>query len=333
MAPATQHTDAVNETRWLQTELSTITATLGLADTATLTDARDALATMTRLTDIQQVTGLADTATIAQAHVALERLRDDLETHPVAAGDADVAASQVGHRHTVTGELITQPRPTGRPDGQWEVWIATDDPAHAEAVRVVHRPASSVRDLLADAVGRHVTVTAHPEDVHRGIIRAESIGAARTNRSDDPTESVPASWPAKIERTILEYYVRPIAQVMAGVRAPASMDTTMTPTLAARFAKLAHPVTPRGGAPRLAAAYIQMASPRIDVSAAITIAGRTYPLAVGISATTGSLNIDAIRWPTLNLRAPGRQAGIRGPLQTGFAATADQSLAGHRAKR
>ena len=110
-----------------------------------------------------------------------------------------------------------------------------------------------------------------------------------------------------MQRTVLDYYVRPVAQVMAGVRAPTSLDTMMAPTMAARFATLARPVSPRGGAPRLATAYIQMGSPRIDVSAAITIAGRTHPLAIGMSTTTGSLHIDAIRWPAINLRAPGRQ--------------------------
>lgn len=333
MDAGTHDTDAVNETRWLRTELATITRTLGLADTATLTDARNALTTITRLAHIQQVTGLDDTATIAQTRTALDRLRGDLETHPAALSDAHTAPSPVGQRHTVTGELITPPRPTGRPDGQWEVWIATDDPAHAEVVRVLHRPAPPVRDLLADAVGRQVTVTAHPDDAHRGIIRAESIGAARPPAPDHPTAAAaPVSWPASMERTVLDYYIRPVAQVMAGVRAPASLATMMTPTMAARFATLARPVTPRGGAPRLATAYIQMGSPRIDVSAAITIAGRTHPLAIGISSGGASLNIDAIRWPTLNLRAPGRQTAIRGPLQTGFA-TNGQSLDGHRAKR
>lgn len=177
--------DARNEAVYFLDELDRLQHDLGLADDAIMAHTRQATTAMTRLARIQHTTGLADDATLAQVRDALCDIRADIDANTIAMSPATRPDGIAGQRHTVVGELVTAPRPTGR-GGRWEVWIATDNPAHADVVRVIHPPAPAIQALLAESVGRQVAVTAPPEATHRGVIHAESIGAVRT-----PTRTPP----------------------------------------------------------------------------------------------------------------------------------------------
>lgn len=101
---------------------------------------------------------------------------------------------------------------------------------------------------------------------------------------------------------LVEMYVRPVVEVLAGVRPPSSLTALMDPSIGERFARLAKPIG--HGQISIRRTIIQAGYPRIDITAAARIGERTHPVALGLEvAEGGAPRYDAVVTPRLRLRS------------------------------
>lgn len=215
---------------------------------------------------------------------------------------------------TIAGELAGRPTIVST-DGERDVVracvIIDDHPTLPEILTVELRGRNAVvaAARLADANGHLVTAELWSGPGHdpskpwpvTGLRPALNIDKAPPERPGPG-----ASDTGRIHHQIVELYARPVAEVLAGTRPPASLERILHPDIADRFRRLAHPLG--SGPVTIGRTYVQTGYPRIDVSAAVRIGDTTHPLALGCNVSSGEPLIDAVMTPRLRLscarRAP-----------------------------
>ncbi len=177
-------------------------------------------------------------------------------------------------------------------------------------VLLVNRAEGTAAMLADHRHGRMVCVTVRISDRHNigDPYIATDLWPASEPAPDPPVSAPKPVTPDQVHDNIVQVYVKPVAEVLAGLRPPAGCTDLIDPTIRSKFVRFAKPLG--AGHVNIDRTYVQVGYPRIDVSAAIRIGtgddARTHPVALGINMSTGTPEIDAIYTPRLRIKGDKR---------------------------